>query len=65
MLERFLTQTRFVSHDDFMQNYEVRIPEHFNFAYDVIDAWAEEARTSVLCCGPTRGARSAPSHSST
>ena len=26
-----------------MQNYEVRIPEHFNFAYDVIDAWAEEA----------------------
>ena len=43
MLERFLTQTRFVSHDDFMQNYEVRIPEHFNFAYDVIDAWAEEA----------------------
>ncbi len=41
MLERFLKQTTFESYEDFMQNYEVRIPAHFNFAYDVIDAWAE------------------------
>ena len=25
-----------------MQNYEVCVPEHFNFAYDVVDAWAKE-----------------------
>lgn len=40
MLERFLRQTHFESYDDFMHNYEVRIPAHFNFAYDVVDAWA-------------------------
>ncbi len=41
MLERFLKQTHFESYNDFMQHYEVCIPEHFNFAYDVVDAWAE------------------------
>lgn len=45
MLERFLKQTCFESYEDFMQNYEVRVPEHFNFAYDIIDAWAEKAPT--------------------
>ena len=41
MLERFLKQTSFESYEDFMQNYEVRVPANFNFAYDVVDAWAE------------------------
>lgn len=42
MLERFLKQTSFESYEDFMKNYEVSIPEHFNFSYDIIDAWAEK-----------------------
>ena len=42
MLERFLNKTCFESYDDLMQNYKVCVPEHFNFAYDVVDAWAEE-----------------------
>ena len=42
MLKRFLKQSRFESFDDFMQHYEVCVPEHFNFAYDVVDAWAEK-----------------------
>ena len=42
MLERFLKKTKFESFDDFMQHYEVCVPEHFNFAYDVVDAWAKE-----------------------
>lgn len=41
MLERFLKKTRFESFDDFMENYEVCVPERFNFAYDVVDAWAK------------------------
>ena len=41
MLERFLKKTKFESFDDFMQHYEVCVPEHFNFAYDVVDAWAK------------------------
>lgn len=43
MLERFLKQCEFESLDDFRQNYEVIVPENFNFAYDVVDKWAEEA----------------------
>ena len=41
MLERFLKKTRFESFDDFMENYEVCVPGNFNFAYDVVDAWAK------------------------
>lgn len=42
MIERFLKQTHFESVDDYNRNLEFIIPEHFNFAYDVMDAWAEE-----------------------
>ena len=43
MIERFLKQTKFTSVEDYNKNLEFIIPEHFNFAYDVMDAWAEEA----------------------
>ena len=43
MIERFLKQTHFESVEDYNKNLEFIIPEHFNFAYDVMDAWAEEA----------------------
>lgn len=43
MLEKFLEKLNFDSMDDFMMNYKVNVPEHFNFAYDVVDAWAAEA----------------------
>lgn len=41
MLEKFLKQTHFTSQEDFMKNFEVIVPENFNFGYDVVDAWAE------------------------
>jgi len=40
MLEKFLKQTSFVSQRDFEKNFELIIPENFNFAYDVMDEWA-------------------------
>ena len=43
MVERFLKQTKFTSVEDYNKNLEFIIPENFNFAYDVMDAWAEEA----------------------
>ena len=43
MVERFLKQTHFESVEDYNKNLEFIIPENFNFAYDVMDAWAEEA----------------------
>ncbi|MCR4919904.1 MAG: AMP-binding protein [Prevotella sp.] len=42
MIEHFLKQTRFTSTDDFRANLEFVVPEHFNFAYDVMDRWAAE-----------------------
>ena len=42
MVERFLKQTSFSSVEDFRENLHFIIKENFNFAYDVVDAWAEE-----------------------
>ena len=42
MIERFLTQTSFSSQEDFKKNLHFKVPENFNFAYDVMDVWAEE-----------------------
>lgn len=43
MLERFLEKCEFDSLEDFQNNFKVKVPENFNFAYDVVDKWAEEA----------------------
>jgi acetyl-CoA synthetase len=42
MLERFLPREEFDSYEDFFENYRVNCPENFNFAFDVMDRWAEE-----------------------
>ena len=42
MIERFLKQTTFTSVEDYNKHLEFIIPEHFNFAYDVMDEWAKE-----------------------
>ena len=42
MVERVITQTSFSSQEDFIKNFHVRVPENFNFGYDVVDAWAAE-----------------------
>lgn len=42
MLEKFLKQTSFGSYEDFMANFELIVPDNFNFGYDVVDAWAEQ-----------------------
>ncbi len=42
MLEKFLPRTEFESYEDFKSNYKVTYPENFNFAFDIVDGWAEE-----------------------
>jgi len=42
MIERYLTQCTFESYQDFMKNFRVKVPEHFNFGYDVVDQYAKE-----------------------
>ncbi|MCR5183220.1 MAG: AMP-binding protein [Opitutales bacterium] len=41
MLEKFLKQTTFSSQEDFEEHFEIKVPENFNFAYDVVDEWAK------------------------
>ncbi len=42
MIEKYLKQTAFTDFNDFCSNYELIVPEHFNFAYDIVDGWAEQ-----------------------
>jgi acetyl-CoA synthetase len=37
MLEKYLSQTEFSSYQEFIDKFEIRIPKHFNFAFDVVD----------------------------
>ena len=41
MIERFINRTSFKDNDDFRNNLKLTVPENFNFAYDVMDRWAE------------------------
>lgn len=40
LLSRFLARTDFDSYEDFKTHYALCVPPKFNFAYDVVDAWA-------------------------
>ena len=40
MIEKYLKQTKFANYEDFKNNFELIVPEDFNFAYDVVDEWA-------------------------
>ena len=52
MLEKFLPRIEFDSYEDFKKNYKVNVPDGFNFAYDIIDAWAKQDKTTnaLLYC---------------
>ncbi|MDD4125510.1 MAG: AMP-binding protein [Eubacteriales bacterium] len=52
MLEKFLEKTEFTDYEDLKSNYGVKVPEGFNFAYDVVDAWAKEEpeKNALLYC---------------
>ena len=47
LLHKFLERVEFDSYEDFKQNYKLKIPENFNFGYDVVDAWAEYDKDKV------------------
>lgn len=52
MLEKFLPRIEFDSYEDFKENYKVNPPSDFNFAYDIVDAWAKEEpdKRALLWC---------------
>jgi acetyl-CoA synthetase len=52
LLEKYLRQTDFNSYEDFKSNFEILIPENFNFAYDVVDETATRSpdKTAMVWC---------------
>ena len=57
MIEKFVKRTLFESQQDFIENYEINVPENFNFAYDVVDEWAKtDPDKRALCWTNDKGA---------
>lgn len=51
MLEKFV-QRDFDSYESFFKNFSVKVPDSFNFAFDIVDKWAETEpdRTALVWC---------------
>jgi acetyl-CoA synthetase len=52
LIEKFLKKTEFKSYEDFIHSYSIDVPKNFNFAFDVVDAYAEmekDKRALVWC----------------
>lgn len=52
LLSKFLDRIEFTDYDDFKANCKLKVPDKFNFAYDVIDEYARLApeKRAVLWC---------------
>lgn len=52
LLDRFCNYREFTSYEDFVENFEIKIPENFNYAFDVVDeiAATEPERLAMVWC---------------
>jgi acetyl-CoA synthetase len=52
LLQRFVTSTDYESYEDFKENFDIIIPEGFNFAYDVVDEYAriDPQKMALIWC---------------
>lgn len=52
LLQKFVSQVDFKTYEDFKENLRIIVPDNFNFAFDVVDAYAEKypnKRALVWC----------------
>ncbi len=56
---RYLDRVVFDSYEDFSRNFILKVPENFNFAYDIIDEYAaiEPDRPALVWCDDNGGER--------
>ncbi len=47
LLDRYVEKTEFESYEDFCENLNIKIPEGFNYAYDIVDTYAQEQPDKV------------------
>jgi acetyl-CoA synthetase len=52
LLNSYMPKIEFESYQDFRENFTIKIPENFNFAYDVVDKYAEKYpdKTALVWC---------------
>jgi acetyl-CoA synthetase len=52
MVEKFVSKLDFKNYEDYYSNFKITTPEDFNFAYDVVDAIADEKpdKTAMVWC---------------
>ncbi len=57
--KKYLDQWEFGSYEDYLKNFRINVPEHFNFAFDVLDQMAREApdERALEWCNPAGEAR--------
>lgn len=56
---KYLEKAEFSSYEDFCENFKLNVPDNFNFAYDIIDEYAntEPDRTALVWCDDNGGER--------
>lgn len=49
---RYIEKADFSSYEDFCENFKIKVPENFNFAYDIVDEYArlEPSRKALVWC---------------
>lgn len=52
IISRYCPRLDFSSYEDFVENFSINVPDNFNFAYDVVDEWAEiePEKTALVWC---------------
>lgn len=57
ILNKYCSKTEFSSYEDFYENLVINVPEHFNFAYDVLDYYAdnEPDKLALVWCDDRGG----------
>jgi acetyl-CoA synthetase len=52
ILRKYCPRIEFDSYEDYYENFEINVPKDFNFAYDVVDAWADHDinKQALLWC---------------
>lgn len=52
MIEKYLEKTKFDSYADFIENYKIKVPDDFNFGFDIVDEWAktEPDKKALVWC---------------
>jgi acetyl-CoA synthetase len=47
VLDKYLAQTEFETYQDFVENFKIKVPENFNFAFDVVDEIARQTPEKI------------------